>query len=353
MNKSQQQSNNPSATLSLIAIGILFAFIVGRGWQGVASQFGTIVSVIAGLFMAFVAVVLAWSIATDWVSNPKERSTRYAFFFVLLNISALGTVNTMFLTFEASNLFREETQTATQSVSKLNEFGATYLGGRAELRAYDRLAAQVKTLQTKLIDEIRNPQNCGQGPVALGYANELRALIDFQVNSGIPDCKKSNEVIERYEATIPRLLDNSAIYRNAKLDIDLRNKLNIFEKESRADLSQINVSAASVAPNVLEMKALFFRVAERYSAVRSELGARKQISKDVPETIDTSAISALGDIGQIWPFILSRLHKPITYFYLLIAIFLEATLVLAFRRVIVGNPKSKPDGKSINGPTGL
>jgi hypothetical protein len=353
MNKSQQHPNNASATLSLIGICILFAFIVGRGWQGLAAQFGSIVSVIAGLFMAVVAIVLAWSIATDWVANPKERMTRYAFFFVLLNISALGTVNAMFLTFQASNLFREESQVATQSVSKLNEFGATYLEGRAELRSYDRLTAQVKTLQTKLIDEIRNPQNCGQGPVALGYANELKALIDFQVNSGIPDCKKSNEVIERYEVTIPRLLANSATYRLAKNDIDLREKLNVFEKESRADLSEINASAASVAPKVLEMKALFFRVAERYSAMRSELGARKQLSKDVPEKIDTSAISALGDIGQIWPFLLSRLDKWTTYVYLLLAIFLEATLVLAFRRVIIGNPRRKHVGGTNAGPTGL
>jgi hypothetical protein len=353
MNKSHQQPNNASATLSLIGICILFAFIVGRGWQGLAAQFGSIVSVIAGLFMAVVAIVLAWSIATDWVANPKERMTRYAFFFVLLNISALGTVNAMFLTFQASNLFREESQAATQSVSKLNEFGATYLEGRAELRSYDRLAAQVKTLQTKLIDEIRNPQNCGQGPVALGYANELKALIDFQVNSGIPDCKKSNEVIERYEVTIPRLLANSATYRLAKNDIDLREKLNVFEKESRADLSEINASAASVAPKVIEMKALFFRVAERYSAMRSELGARKQIPKDMPEKIDTSAISALGDIGQIWPFLVSRLDKLTTYFYLVLAIFLEATLVLAFRRVIIGNPSRKRVGGTNAGPTGL
>jgi hypothetical protein len=353
MNKSQQPNNNASATLSLIALCILFAFIVGRGWQGLAAQFGSIVSVMAGLFMAAVAVVLAWAIATDWVSNPNDRATRYAFFFVLLNISALGTVNTMFLTFQASNLFREESQSATQSVTKLNEFGATYLENRPDLRAYDRLDAQVRTLQTKLIDEIRNPQNCGQGPVALGYANELKSLIDFQVNSGIPDCKKSNEVIERYEATIPRLLKNSARYRDAKNDIELRDKLNIFEKESRADLLEINTSAASVAPSILEMKALFFRVAERYSGMRSELGSRKQLSKDVPEKIDTSAISALGDIGQIWPFLLSRLDKPVTYFYLLLAIFLEGTLVLAFKRVIIGSPVRRRVGKISAGPKGL
>ncbi len=351
MKNSKRRLNRRSSVFALIGICLIFGVIVGRGWQGLASSFGFTIALIVGVLVALIAMVLAWAIADEWINSPDERATRWAYFFVLLNISALGTLNAMFLTFQASNLFREESEIARLSVGQLKDAGMSYLTPR--LAEFDKLEGDVKTVKTKLIDELLNPQNCGQGTVALTYANELKALIGFQANSGTPDCRTATAVAKQYDKKIPELLLSTNVYLKAQTDIDLRKKLLDFQALSYQDLSEINKMASQVAKPVPEMKILFFKVAERYSAMKAEFGTRLPSQAVVPERIDTSAISALGDIGQIWPFLMSRLDKLPTYFYLLIAVFLEVTVILSFRRVLSGEPTPRRGINPSQNPAGL
>jgi len=115
------QRGDKAAFLALIGIGIIFMTIVGRGWQTLLSAQGLYISVTVGIIIASIATALAYAIAAERVYHPTSVATAVAYFFVLVNLSALGTVNAMFVMFQSGNIFREQIDSSTKSVILLRD----------------------------------------------------------------------------------------------------------------------------------------------------------------------------------------------------------------------------------------
>jgi hypothetical protein len=88
-------------------------------------------------------------------------------------------------------------------------------------------------------------------------------------------------------------------------------------------------------------KSKLYDVAERYGQMRQELSSAGGVTgiDKVPPRIDTRTISALGDIGQVIPFIISRLGELSTYIYLFLALVLDLAIIAGFIRVLRVGPQ--------------
>lgn len=325
-----RQTDRPAA-LALIGISALAFGILGYGWHAFFSSLGIFLSSLLGLIIAAIALALAYAIATERVQQPHSRTTAAAYFFVLFNISALGTTNAMFVMFQSTNIFREQYEQAKSAVAQLHEASAKALG----TPEYERFEAQVMASWASLRAEIENPVLCGQGPVAQQRAAELRALLpDFRPLATVGGCAGNQSLIAAYDKQIKELITRSPQYTQSRELIALRGRLAVATDELAARLreSEQQLSGTYSIPDV---KAFLYAVASDYSQLRQMLNARVKVpASEAPLAIDTSTVSALGDIGQILPFLFSRLSDPSTYVYVFIALVLDLTLIAAFARVM-------------------
>ncbi len=78
-------------------------------------------------------------------------------------------------------------------------------------------------------------------------------------------------------------------------------------------------------------------VAQWYSISRQELASLSKDLNSIPSHIDISSITSLGNIGQVIPFILSRLNDINTYVFVLFALILDIAVIVSFKRVISSN----------------
>jgi hypothetical protein len=325
-----RQTDRPAA-LALIGISALSLGILGYGWQSFFSSMGVFLSATLGLLIAAIALALAYAIATERVQHPHSRATAAAYFFVLFNISALGTTNALFVMFQSTNIFREQHEQAKAALTLLHEAAARAL----ETPEYERFEAQVLASWGNLKREIENPLLCGQGPVAQQRAAELRELLpDFRTLVGVAGCERNGRLVAAYDEQVKELLTRSPQYAASRETAALRVKLRARTEEllDRIRTSEERLSGTYSIPDV---KAFFFSIASEYSQLRQELNAKAKVpAAEAPMQIDTATVSALGDIGQIVPFLFSRLFDASTYVYVLIALVLDLTLIAAFARVM-------------------
>jgi hypothetical protein len=326
----RNQSDRPAA-VALIGIGIIFLAILGRGWQGLFANYGLSVSTFLGLLIGFIAIALAYAIGSERVHQPHAKAAALAYFFFLINISALGTINAAFVTFQAGNVFREEIDRATSATIKLRDVGKTLLTSADYIKFYQLVDERWKSLKA----EIENPQRCGQGVEAARRASELQEILpSFRMLSGGGQCTNIPRVLSAYEKQVSDLVKNSPFYSREKEKIEYREKL---VSDTTAMLERLVATGRSVNGrlNIQDVKMQLFDNAEQYIQLRQELETKvKHPTDGIPLKIDTSAVSALGDIGQIVPFILTRIAEPSTYFYLIIALLLDLAVIAAFARVL-------------------
>jgi hypothetical protein len=333
------------ALLALIGISILFAFVVGRGWKTLFSAYGSAGSWTAAIVLVVIALSLCWAIASERVHHPNAIATVAAYLFFLINISALGTINTLFLQFQGSSVVRAEIDKAIITITKLKSEGLALI----DTRDYDEYERQVGKLMLDLRQEIESPVNCGQGPKALEIINEIKRLVPgFQPLNLGNNCQnfdnkvRVDQVISTYRTKIEEGKKLSPIYVAKKNEILAKREIEAAALEMASKIERIPRSITSdselyAARNDLEA------VAQSYLGHRQELAARARgQDKSIPETIDISSIAALGNIGQVIPFIISRLNELATYIYVLIAILLDVAVILAFKRVIL--PASRVNG---------
>lgn len=335
MAKKEAGRGDLAAILALGGILLLFAFIVGRGWHTLVSNYGSLVSLPVGAIMALIAVFLCYAIAAERVYHPGSKGTQLAYFFVLFNISALGAINAMFLMFQSTNVFREEIEHSNHAIVAMRDIGAPAIS----TLEYDRFRAEVSDRWRNLRAEIENPQLCGQGPVAAQRIAELQVVLpNFRPLAGGGRCDRVPALISSYEKQVADLERESPQYQAAKKRIDLKDRV---LSESDALLEDINEVRKGLNGlfTVGTVKARLFDIAERYSLLRQELSSAGVTGIDkVPAKIDMRSVSALGDIGQVIPFIISRLSDLSTYVYLLIAFVLDVAVIAAFSRVLRAAP---------------
>lgn len=333
------------AILALIGIVILFIAIIALGWKGMFSgENGNSVGTIVGIVVALIATALAYAIGAE---KRTFVGVGLAYFFILFNLSSIGTLNAFFLLFQAENVVREEANKASSAVVALRDVGTT----RILTTEADDLKNRVDSRWRSLREELRNPVLCGQGPEALRRVEELRELLpDFKLmaqprrtgrgaggagTSGA-SCDGIESVIESYQKTVDKLVANHPISVAAAQKIAARKEI---RDEADSILTAIKDVQRGLSDNsgFFKAKSGLFMVAERYTELRQKLSANVQSVNDVkefPASLDLANVAAIGNIGEVIPFILRRLTDVATYVYILIAFFLDFSVVLAFRRVI-------------------
>jgi len=334
MKNKRNNSNDVPALLALIGVIIIFIAIVGRGWHTLFVGDGAFIAIFAGLLMAVIATVLAYAIASEQVNSPTAKSTMLAYFFVLFNISALGTINSMFVMFQGANVFREEIDKGASAVVKLRDLGTDAI----DLHEYEKFQSNLKEKWRNLKAELENPQLCGQGQVAARRIEERQEVLpSFRILAGGGSCNKLPSLVAAYERQIIELEKISPVVISNKEKIAL--KLNL-KKETSFMLDELASTQKMLngSYRLADVKARLFDVAERYLISRQELGSMFTTDEKIPFRIETKSISALGDIGQIIPFMATRLTELSTYIYLLIALILDIAVVASFSRVLRSGP---------------
>jgi hypothetical protein len=330
--------NNRPAALALLGIVVLFIAIVGKGWQGLFSTQAFGLSVFVGFVVAVIATVLAYAIANERVTHTSWNSAALAYFFFLFNISALGTVNAMFATFQSANILRSEIESATTSAVKLRDLGLAQLATPAS----EQLTSEVATRWKNLRAEIENPLRCGQGQEAARRAAELQQVLPtFRMLAGAVQCKNNHELIVAYEKQIAELVATSPEVIKDKPRLEFKAHL-ITETQQLLEGLRETQKQLNGRFFLNDIKGRIFDVAESYSKLRQELDTRSSKTIEaIPPKIDTTAVSALGDIGQVLPFIMSRLSDVSTYVYLAIALILDMAVIVSFQRVLQSGPDSR------------
>lgn len=338
MQKKKKARGEKAALLALVGITIIFIGIVGRGWHTLFLSLGETLALLVGLGMALIAVVLGYAIASERVNNEGARVAAAAYFFVLFNISALGTINAMFVMFQSGDVFREHADKAADAVVALKETGVPLI----DTRDYDRFKAQVGDKWRNLKAELENPQLCGQGAVAAARISELQSLLpNFRpLAGGGGRCEKVPAVVASYEQQIATLEKASPVYQANKAKIELKQKILADSDKLLSDLKEIRTSLSGNY-SLSSVKSRLYPIAEHYGVLRQELASVATVSTEkVQQKIEMRTVAALGNIGQVIPFIMSRLAEPSTYIYLIVALVVDLALIAAFVRVLQFEPTS-------------
>lgn len=245
-------SSNKVALLALFSLLPIFVFVIGNGWASILAPMlnvselpavDRVIAYVAGFLFGFVAVILAWGVASERVRLRHENTARYAwlaYLMVLVGLSALGTMNWLFKVSETPTFIKEtivETEkhmttllqvaesgivlTRTQTMKqeqkelegRLNGLVAQLSGelealSRQRIARQDKEKAEIVALADAFEAELLNPLRAGCGEVAQGYLAQIREkLPDLRLPSG--NCRDANPdiVVKTYREAIQKAMD--------------------------------------------------------------------------------------------------------------------------------------------------
>ena len=222
MSINADRATDRPALLALIGLGLIFTAIVGYGWSRMFSSWNIpVLPYLAGMVLAIVALALSYATAAERVQSGRTNSVAAAYFFVLFLISALGTINTLFINFSGITIMKEAVASAQEALNNLRNKTPQILA----TTEWDIFEKNVNVKLGALQAEIQNPRLCGQGPVALEKMAELVALLpDFRRLAG-GGCGNIPQVISAYEKQVRGLLKSSMEYQAVRKKIELRHEV--------------------------------------------------------------------------------------------------------------------------------
>lgn len=321
-----RRSDEAKGRLQIIQIiaalySILFVIFVSYGY------FVLLQGSLGGWSYAFGILIasIAWSLAR-YIGGDEHGIKKYApLFALLLGISALGVFNAMLATFESKNILSEAVDSSFARYSKL---------GGAVRRAQDDLgiterSAQIDAALGRLKAEIKNPINCGQGPVAMAAIRDLSALLPgfSALSSGRENgCAQADALTNAYETKVKEL-KAAATWNNA----DLQN----LASTSNAGIRRLQEAKRQVSQGpgaIVQIKSTLEALAPVYQASVAALPDSKQGS-DLPPNLDLRQVESIGEWSQVINLILGRLDQASTYFYLVVAVFADWMMIYLFSLV--------------------
>jgi hypothetical protein len=222
--------SNKAAAAALFALIPIFITVVTIGWRQIldslivipeAGDFETYVKLLVALIIALIGVILARGVATERRRIKKKidtgvHGTWIAYFFVLVMISALGTINTFFMWSESKAVLTEmidrtehylrvlkstvisnistplydgDVKIFTENRSKVDASFQELKGDFYDLKmqrkaAVDKQADDADVSFNNFIREATNPQRKGFGPEARRLFGELQTKLPIQSLSG-------------------------------------------------------------------------------------------------------------------------------------------------------------------------
>jgi hypothetical protein len=275
--------------------------------------------------IGLVLAAIAWSLAR-YIGGEEGGIKKYApLFALLLTISALGVFNTMLATFESKNILSEAVDSSYARYSKL---AGAVSQAQDELGISERSAA-IDAALGRLTAEIKNPMNCGQGPVAMAAISQLSDLLPgfSPLSRGNTNgCDQADALAAAYTTKVNEL--KAAAPWN---DRDLQ-ALALASETGLRRLKEAKGKVRDGPDAIVQVKSVLESLAPDYQAGSALLLAKNKGS-NLPPTLDLRQVESIGEWSQVVNLILGRLNQASTYFYLLVAIFADWMMVYLFSLV--------------------
>lgn len=342
--------SNSASFFALICLIIVFLAIVAYGWSTmlapvisppldsseILSSLFTLLRYAVGISIAVAGVILGKAVAAERIrisaqELPNFRNTWKAYFFVLLLISALGTMNTMFMQTQQSGVLGD---VISKTRNHLQQLKFT-VEEKLATRAYDKQRADIAQMFKDFEKELRNPANCGFGAQANQRFHELQTelpkLKPLALGSGA--CGNIEALIAAYKDTVYQLRDDIADPETKKR-FQQRNEFISQLQKTIAEIEDMKVKNLSLS-KAAAMPALI-AAWNTYAAILSESELIARSSFGLPSEIVDTNVQGMGSITQIIPLLISRLDNPLTYMIIAAAVLFDILLIEFFGRYLHG-----------------
>lgn len=316
--------------IGLLATGALFITIVGFGWTRMLASTGWFISAAMGFGLALIALSLAYYVASSKDEAGRWTSTAVLPFLILFCMSALGTLTTLFTQFQSQQIIKAELTAAYEHVIKLRDTAKVKLDTSESVK----FRADATEKWERLKDEIENPARCGQGPVANMRLQALQSVLpNFQLLSGL-SCESAKSAVTGYEKKVHELIEKSPVVLQAK---PIEAKRDAIVKQSDVIVQQLSAAQSEIssAYSLNEVRAHVSDTGTKFAVVRQEAeAAAPGAFAGIPKELDMFQTFAIGNLGLVIPFMLSRLSDAATYIFFVIALIFDLAMVSAFTRIV-------------------
>jgi hypothetical protein len=345
-----RELSNSTSFYALVCMVIIFLVIVTYGWATMLAPvialpadwtpyldpLFKLIRYLVGFAIAVVGVTLGKAVAAEQMrinseTNPQFKKTWWAYFAVLLFISALGTMNTMFMQTQQTSVLGEVISQTTKSLQKLK----AKVDENLTTPAYDQQRTEVQQLFSNFEKELRNPANCGMGAQANKRFQELQAVLPklkpLAIGSGA--CNNVNRLIDDYRDTVNKLLNDLP---NQQIKKRYRQRLAITEKidEQIVNIENLKVQSTSIDKSVaLPVLNASWSV---YAQALQEAELLSNAEFGLPAEIVNKNAQGMGNITQILPLMISNLDNPLTYLIFIAAVIFDILLIQFFSRYLHG-----------------
>jgi hypothetical protein len=340
--------SNSASFFALISLIVVFLFIVTYGWStmlvpvfslphdwpDILSPIFTVLRYIAGIAIALGGIILGKAVAAERIriaseEQPKFTNTWKAYFVVLLVISALGTMNTMFMQ-------TQETGVLTDVISKTRNHLQQLkfkVDEKLSTPAYDQQRADIAQLFGNFDKELRNPANCGFGAQSNLRFRELQAALPklkpLALGSGA--CENVGALISAYKDTVDKLTDDLPDPLTKKRFLQKKSFISQIEK-TIVDIEEMKVKNVNLSKNAA-MPALT-TAWNVYAEILNEAELIAGVPFGLPSEINDKNVQGMGNITQIIPLLITQLDNPMTYLIIGAAIFFDVLLIEFFARYL-------------------
>ena len=347
MKKNLTETSNSAAFVALICLIPIFVVVVTIGWGEILKPlFGFFppISFVIAFLIAMVGVVLGKAVAAERIrisleEKPKYKTTWVAYFLVLLLISALGTMNMLFMTTQGSKTLADALADTGNKLRQLQTKADIALA----TPEVDKKRLEIEALWTKFDSEMRNPANCGFGTESMQRFKELQtALPGLKALSGVgTKCDKVPEVLKKYKEIVDSLVESlvANVSDKPRAFMELRKKVTVDIQAELKEIDQLKLTPStlskSVVQPVLEKSwSLYEELLNKVErTTEKELGMEKRI---VDQTV-----RGMGEIGHIISILISQWNRVDTYLIIFGAIFFDLILVAFFTRHLSSKVKEE------------
>ena len=306
---------------------IVFFSVLSNGYYNLLVNKNVGLAFVVGIGLAS----LAWGLAKFIGSSTDKIKGNIPLFILLILLSAVGVFNSLMINLEGKRIFQEAIDDSQARFENLADSASKSLKNSV----IEDKKARVGKLMTLFKAELKNPQNCGQGPVAKQLAKQLaEELKGFQVLSGSTTCNNIDSIIDTYEKTVSNLLANSEEFTKGNYtEIQaLKDEVALVEKDGQTQLNKLKGDINNGGNLLKDARNGLEDVASKYQAIAQKLNS-SSTKENVHSSLNLSSVRNLGEWSQIINLIISRLNETSTYVYLFLAIFFDWILIYCFSKL--------------------
>jgi hypothetical protein len=326
---------SPIVLWALVALVAVFVIIMTVGWgqmfEPVLPMLG--LNYLGGCFVGVVGIIMAKAVAHERflkLNRPESERRKLPniwplYFFVLILISALGTMNLFF-----KMVYGHETydQAILKTEVALVNLRDRYVFSKDKPLEWAALQQSVQIERSNFLSELKNPQNPGWGA---GTETHFKAL-----QAKLP-------TLQRFSMKRNRLTAPEAEALAVQYDTAISDKLiaalpvSLQERKKSSEIVLVEIDSITKQLNGLRQQGAFASQSDTLRSLRSawsfyenkvaELG-----DKSLPLSLRDPAAENIGRIEQIIPNLLSGAKDLRTIVIVLFALFFDWLLVQFFLR---------------------